>query len=107
LRFLDYFNYRWRYQSEMYSIFGMFINFRLGVIFTGIFLGAFPVLAISTATITDMVFIAFVFGGMTAASVSSLGVDRVSLSGFLITTLVPLLLCFFPLVAICQILWYP
>lgn len=95
LRFLDYFNYRWRYHCEIYSIYGMFRNFRLGVIFTGIFLGTFPVLAISSATITDMVFIAFVFGGMTAASISSLGVDRVSLSGFLITTLVPLLLCFF------------
>jgi hypothetical protein len=95
LRFLDYFIYRWRYQGEIYSVYGMFRNFRLGIIATGLLLGAFPVLMINTASITDMVFIAFVFAGITAASISSLGVDRASLICFLLACLLPLLFCFF------------
>ncbi|MBN4075322.1 hypothetical protein JYU22_01935 [Gammaproteobacteria bacterium AH-315-E17] len=52
-------------------------------------------LVIDTVTITDMVFIAFVFAGITAASITSLGVDRLSLTLFLATSLLPLLFCFF------------
>jgi hypothetical protein len=97
LRFLDYFAFRWRYQGEIYSVYAMFRNFRLGILATGLLLGAFPVLVINTASITDMVFIAFVFAGITAASISSLGFDRVSLSCFLLASLLPLVGCFFSL----------
>lgn len=95
LRFADYFYFKRIHNSEIYSIYEMFRNFRIGIFLTGIILGSFPVLLITTATITEMVFIAFVFAGITAASIASLGVDRISLISFLSTSLIPLLLCFF------------
>lgn len=95
LRFADYFYFKRIHNSEIYSIYEMFRNFRIGIFLTGIILGSFPVLLITTATITEMVFIAFVFAGITAASIATLGVDRISLISFLSTSLIPLLLCFF------------
>lgn len=95
LRFADYFYFKRIHYSEIYSIYEMFRNFRIGIFLTGVLFGSFPLLLISTATLTEMVFIAFVFAGITAASIASLGVDRFSLISFLTTSLIPLLLCFF------------
>ncbi len=95
LRFADYFYFKRIQNSEIYSIYEMFRNFRIGILLTGVLFGSFPVLLITTATITEMVFIAFVFAGITAASISSLGVDRISLISFLTCSLMPLLFCFF------------
>lgn len=95
LRFGDYVYFKRIHNSEIYSIYEMFRNFRIGILLTGLLFGSFPVLLVTTATITEMVFIAFVFAGITAASIASLGVDRISLISFLSSSLIPLLLCFF------------
>lgn len=102
LRFGDFYHYKWIQKGKIFSVYEMFRNFRIGIIFTGIILGAFPVLLIGTASITDMVFIAFVTGGITAAAMTSLGVDRVSFVSFLMACLIPLLISFFSIGGLMQ-----
>ena len=95
LRLADFLYYRITEHGEVYSIFKMFRNFRLGTALTAITLGVLPLILVSNAELTEMFFVAFVFAGLTAGATSSLGVDRISLAIYVIPMLLPLAFCFF------------
>jgi hypothetical protein len=90
LRVLDYLYYLVVHKSEIYSISGMFRNLRLGLLLTGLVWGSFPVLMSGTIDLPQMVFIAFVFAGITSGATTSIGVDRPSMIIYLLTTLLPM-----------------
>jgi len=96
-RLADYLYYRFIQQGEIYSVFTMFRNFRLGTLGTALTIGALPVLILNNVGLTELVFVAFVFAGITAGATSSLGIDRVSLLLYLLPVLLPLTFCFFSL----------
>lgn len=96
-RFGDYLYFRLTHQGEIYSIFAMFRNFRLGVLASAITVGSLPLLIFSSVNLTELVFIAFVFAGITAGATSNLGVDRSSLLLYMFPVLLPLAFCFFRL----------
>tara|TARA_R110000772_G_C13294986_1_gene438350 strand:- start:509 stop:1645 length:1137 start_codon:yes stop_codon:yes gene_type:complete len=102
LRFGDFYYYKWIQKGKIFSVYDMFRNFRIGIILTGITLGAFPVLLAGKVMIIDMVFIAFVLGGISAAAMTSLGVDKVSYVSFLWACLLPLMVSFFSLGGLMQ-----
>jgi hypothetical protein len=90
LRVLDYLNYLVIHKAEIYSISGMFRNFRAGLLLTGLVWGSFPVLMAGTIDLPQMVFIAFVFAGITSGATTSIGVDRLSIVIYLLTMLLPM-----------------
>ena len=65
-------------------------RFRISVIATGMVWGAGAVLLFPSGDDLHQVFLAFVLAGMSAGAITLLAVDRVSMLGFLIPTLVPL-----------------
>ena len=72
----------------------MYRNFRIGTLLTGLALGVLPLLLLTTVTLTELFFVAFVFAGLTAGATSSLGVDRISLYLYMLPVLLPLTFCF-------------
>ena len=94
LRVLDYLNYLVINKGEIWSVRNMFRNFRLGILLTGLVWGSFPVLMAGSVDLSEMVFMAFVFAGITSGATTSVGVDRISTVVYLFTTLVPMLAWF-------------
>jgi hypothetical protein len=90
LRVLDYLYYLVIHKSEVYSVSRMFRHFRLGLLLTGLVWGSFPVLMAGSLDLSQMVFIAFVFAGITSGATTSIGVDRLSMIIYLVTTLLPM-----------------
>lgn len=91
----DYLYFRIAHQGEIYSVFEMFRNFRLGVLVSAMTVGVLPLLIFNQVGLTELVFIAFVFAGITAGATSNLGVDRPSLLLYLFPVLLTLAFCFF------------
>jgi PAS domain S-box-containing protein len=69
-------------------------DFRVGAIAAGLVWGLGAVLLFPPGAPTQQVFLAFVMAGLCAGAITSLGVDRVASAGFLLPTLVPLILRF-------------
>ena len=94
-RFADYWRFKLSFKGDAEATQKHFRNFRFGILLTGLFLGLFPLLIVDSVGITEMVFVAFVSAGITAASTGSIGLDAQSHGGFLAATLIPLLICFY------------
>jgi diguanylate cyclase (GGDEF)-like protein/PAS domain S-box-containing protein len=69
-------------------------RFRIGSIATGTAWGTGAVLLFPAGDVTYQVTLAFVLAGISAGAITLLAVDRVSMLGFLVPTLVPLIACF-------------
>jgi diguanylate cyclase (GGDEF)-like protein/PAS domain S-box-containing protein len=69
-------------------------RFRIGVIATGMAWGMGAVLLFPAGDVTYQVTLSFVLAGMSAGAITLLAVDRVSMLGFLVPALVPLIACF-------------
>jgi PAS domain S-box-containing protein len=69
-------------------------DFRVGAIAAGMVWGLGAVLLFPSGAATQQVLLAFVLAGLCAGAITSLGVDRVSSAGFLLPTLVPLIIRF-------------
>ena len=69
-------------------------RFRISVIATGMVWGTGAVLLFPAGDVTYQVSLAFVLAGMSAGAITLLAVDRFSMLGFLVPTLVPLIACF-------------
>lgn len=69
-------------------------RFRVGVIGAGVSWGAGSMLLFPEGVATHQVFMAFVMAGLSAGAIPLLAVDRVSTLGFLVPTLVPLIVRF-------------
>lgn len=93
-RFADYWHFKQVKRGEVQSSRLRFRNFRTGILMSGLLLGMFPLLIVDSVTLTEMVFVAFVSAGITAAATGSIGLDFQSHTGFLAATLVPLVICF-------------
>ena len=70
------------------------LRFRISVIATGIVWGMAAELLFPAGDVTYQVSLAFVLAGMSAGAITLLAVDRVSMLGFLVPTLVPLIVRF-------------
>lgn len=66
-------------------------HFRISVITTGMVLGIGAVLLFPSENVTYQVSLSFVLAGMSAGAITLLAVDRLSMLGFLVPTLVPLI----------------
>jgi len=93
LRMASYFHYRNRMQAADFPNDGMLRQFRTGVIATGLVWGLAGVV-LFPPELTHQVFLAFVLAGVSAAGITSLSVDQVSVRGFVLPTLLPLALNF-------------
>jgi diguanylate cyclase (GGDEF)-like protein/PAS domain S-box-containing protein len=69
-------------------------RFRIGVIATGTAWGMGAVLLFPAGDVTYQVTLSFVLAGMSAGAITLLAVDRVSMLGFLVPALAPLIACF-------------
>lgn len=69
-------------------------DFRVGAVAAGIIWGLASVMLFPSGAPTQQVFLAFVMAGLCAGAITSLGVDRVSTVGFLLPTLLPLIVRF-------------
>ncbi len=69
-------------------------RFRISVIATGMAWGTGAVLLFPDGNVTHQVSLSFVLAGMSAGAITLLAVDRVSMLGFLVPTLLPLIACF-------------
>jgi diguanylate cyclase (GGDEF)-like protein/PAS domain S-box-containing protein len=69
-------------------------RYRISVIATGSAWGTSAILLFPAGDVTYQVTLAFVLAGMSAGAITLLAVDRVSMLGFLVPTLVPLAVCF-------------
>ncbi len=69
-------------------------RFRVSVIMTGIAWGAGTVLLFPAGDVTHQVFMAFVMAGLSAGAFILLAVDRISTLGFLVPSLLPLILLY-------------
>ena len=69
-------------------------HFRIGVIATGIAWGMAAELLFPAGNVTYQLFLAVVMAGMSAGAITLLAVDRVSMLGFLVATLAPLIVRF-------------
>lgn len=65
--------------------------FRIGVIATGLSWGASALLLFPAENVPHQVFLAFVLAGISAGAVTTLAVDRISAMGFLLPTLLPII----------------
>ena len=69
-------------------------GFRIGVIASGMAWGLGAVLLFPAGDVTYQVSLSFVMAGMSAGAITLLAVDRVSMLGFVVPALVPLIVCF-------------
>lgn len=69
-------------------------RFRMTAIATGIAWGAGTVMLFPAGDVPHQVFLAFVLAGLSSGAITSLGVDRISTRGFIVPTLLPLIVCF-------------
>lgn len=69
-------------------------RFRIGAIATGMAWGTGAVLLFPAGDVTYQVTLAFVLAGMSAGAITLLAIDWVSMLGFLVSALVPLITCF-------------
>ena len=67
-------------------------RFRVSVTFTGIAWGAGTILLFPAGDVAHQVFLAFVMAGLSAGAFTLLAVDRVSTRGFLVPSLLPLII---------------
>ncbi len=69
-------------------------RFRISVIATGMAWGAGAVLLFPDGNVTHQVSLSFVLAGMSAGAITLLAVDRISMLGFLVPALAPLIVSF-------------
>jgi len=70
------------------------IRFRVAAIATGIAWGAGTVLLFPAGDVPHQVFLALVLAGLSSGAITSLGIDRISTLGFIVPTLLPLIVSF-------------
>lgn len=83
----------WRHSGSNAAIYGphWLKLFRLGVIATALSWGAGAILLFPAGDVSHQVFLAFVLAGVSAGAVTTLAVDRISAIGFLLPTLLPII----------------